>query len=189
VEREVLAGIVTPPETRALLEEAVSPARFPQVAALVRNGIYFGDPPAGNAVPDAAGAVSAASPAAMPSGNASAPAGATAPAGGVAASGGADPSAAADELLRFSIQVLVAGLAATLSEMPPPSPADAAPPATPPTPQQTYEAAELALREHIALRKRTQHRVRDLERQEAALYKARDRAKEFAKAHAKQSRP
>ncbi|MBK0419359.1 TetR/AcrR family transcriptional regulator C-terminal domain-containing protein [Leucobacter sp. CSA1] len=149
VEREVLAGAITPAETRALIEEAVTPAQFPQVAALVRTGVYFGDPPAGETA--------------------------------------RDRRSDADEMLDFSTQVLVAGLSAILSEMPE-TPAEAESRGREPTPREAYEAAETELREHVELRKRTQRRVRELEREEAALAKARDRAKEFAKADARRAR-
>lgn len=43
VEREVLSGAEVSPETRALIEEAVTPGRFPDAAELVRSGAYFGD--------------------------------------------------------------------------------------------------------------------------------------------------
>lgn len=45
VEREVLAGVGVSPETRALIEEAVSLAEFPDAAPLIRDGSYFGDMP------------------------------------------------------------------------------------------------------------------------------------------------
>ncbi|RGE23673.1 TetR/AcrR family transcriptional regulator [Leucobacter sp. wl10] len=157
VEREVLAGAATPPGTRALIEEAVTPAQFPQVAALVRSGVYFGDPASDAGSPGAGSAAAA------------------------------DPVDDADEMLEFATQVLVSGLSAILSQMPE-APDAAAPPAPDPTPPEAYEAAEAELREHIELRKRTQRRVRELEREETALVRARDRAKEFAKAYAKRSR-
>jgi hypothetical protein len=106
---------------------------------------------------------------------------AAAPAG---EAGGVD---AAEEMLAFGTQVLIAGLSAIVAELPPPPPEGQQPPPDP-TPQQTYEAAEAALRDGVDLRKRAQQRVRGLEREEAALRKARDRAKEYAKAWAKQSR-
>ncbi|WP_449283685.1 TetR/AcrR family transcriptional regulator [Leucobacter sp.] len=158
VEREVLAGEVTPPETRALIEEAVTPAQFPQVAALVRSGVYFGEPVAG----EGAGSVRDGAP-------------------------DPDPLDDADEMLGFATQVLVAGLSAILGELPA-APTASAAPAAELTPPEAAEAAEARLREHVELRKRTQRRVRELEREEAALVKARDRAREFAKAYAKQAR-
>ncbi|MFC6234786.1 TetR/AcrR family transcriptional regulator, partial [Leucobacter soli] len=43
IEREVLAGMIIGPETRALLAEAVVPARFPDVGPLIANGVYLQD--------------------------------------------------------------------------------------------------------------------------------------------------
>ncbi|WP_433675886.1 TetR/AcrR family transcriptional regulator [Microbacterium gorillae] len=48
VEREVLHGDPVPPETRALLVEAATAARFPDAVAFVRSGVYFGDPEPGD---------------------------------------------------------------------------------------------------------------------------------------------
>lgn len=151
VEREVLAGVDTNAATRALIEEAVTPALFPHVAPLVRSGAYFGDDPSGNPAPPSSETV----------------------------------QEEADAILGFATDVLLAGLETTLAGMP-----EAASPAPPPelSPQEGYEAAEAELRAHVELRKRTQQRVRELERQEAALHKARDRAKELAKAHARHLR-
>lgn len=156
VEREVLAGMEVGAETRALIEEAVAAAEYPVVAALVREGIYFGDGPG-----DAADAAAVR----------------TAP---------ESAEAEADAILEFGAQVLIEGLEAVLAaapeqEEPPAAPASSAPL----DPQQAYEQSEAALRAHKELRKRTQQRVRELEREEAALVKARDRAKELAKAHAR----
>ncbi len=144
VEREVLAGTTIGPETRSLLEEAVTPARFPDVAPLISDGVYLGGDGAET-----------------------------------------DPTTDdAEEILSFAAEVLAAGLSQVFETLP-----DRAEPlsarAQPLSPQQAYEAAEGELRAHVALRKQTQQRVRELERQEAALHRARDRAKELAKAHAK----
>jgi AcrR family transcriptional regulator len=147
VEREVLAGIDVGPETRALIEEAVSLSAFPDVAALVKNGEYFGDEPAGStSVP-------------------------------------LDPEAEADAILEFAVQVLIAGLESTLEDIPLSHTSAPTPP--PSTPQEAYEASEARLRQHKELRKQAQQRLREMEREEATLQKARDRAKELAKAHAK----
>lgn len=146
VEREVLAGREPGEETRTLIEEAVTPERFPDIAPLVRSGAYFGD-----------------------GGQGSAP---------------LSPEDDIEAILEFATAVLLAGLETTLTAMPQPDPE----PLPELTPHQAAEAAESQLREHIELRKRAQRRVRELERQEAALHKARDRAKELAKAHAKQLR-
>lgn len=143
VEREILTGEPTSAATRALIEEAVLPGDFPDAAALVRNGAYFGD-------------------------------------------GMAETSSAAEEseqALAFASEVLLAGLDVILQ----PSEAPASEPATL-TPQESYQVAEADLQARIALRKRTQRRVQELEREEAALRKVRDRAKELAKQHAKQQR-
>ena len=152
VEREVLAGSATGPETRALIEEAVRAAGLPEIARLVRSGVYFGDATSESAAPP----------------------------------DGSDAEAAeaeADAILEFAAQVLLAGLDTTLSELPESSPAEESHARL--TPQEAYEDAEARLRAHRDLRKRTQQRVRELEREEAALQKTRDRAKELAKAHAK----
>ncbi len=156
VEREVLAGGAMNAATRALMEEAVTPALFPQVAPLVRSGAYFGDGP---------------------------PDGSTPPSTEAARRDAAREDA--DAILAFGTEVLVAGLEASLAEMPDPPGAAPAPELSP---QEEYEAAEAALHAHIDLRKRTQQRLRELERQEAALHKTRDRAKELAKAHARHLR-
>lgn len=150
VEREVLAGIEVGAETRALIEEAVTASEFPAVAALVREGVYFGDAPDGAE-------------------------------SGRSATESAE--ADADAILEFGAQVLLAGLETVLSATP--EPGEPAPLPTPLDPQQAYEASEAALRSHKELRKRAQQRVRELEREEAALVKTRDRAKELAKAHAR----
>lgn len=47
VEREVLHGEPVPAETRALLVEAATAARFPDAVSFVRSGVYFGDPEPG----------------------------------------------------------------------------------------------------------------------------------------------
>lgn len=154
VEREVLADIGVGSETRALIEEAVNTANLSEVALLVRNGAYFGDPPPGT---DSA-------------------------AGGA----GADSAEAeADEILEFATQVLLSGLSETLASLPSDTGVEAGDPQVPPTPQEAYEQAEARLLVHKDLRKRTQQRIRELEREEAGLQKARDRAKELAKAHAR----
>ncbi len=158
VEREVLEGSEPSAETRSLIEEAVSPARFPDVAPLVRNGVYFGS--------------------AQPSD------GTDLDTSDAAVPGGAQEEV--DEILDFATEILLAGLDSALGQTPVEPATDA--PATPPTPQEAYEAAEAELRAHVELRKRTQQRVRELEREEAALHRVRDRAKEFAKAHAKHVR-
>ena len=171
VEREVLAGSELNAATRALIEEAVTPALFPHVAPLVRNGAYFGDDPAGGATGSGASA------------------GAAGAADATAASTSSSPEAVreeADAILSFATDVLLAGLEAALAGMP--EHAEPLPPAPELSPQEIYEAAEAELRAHVELRKRTQQRVRELERQEAALHKARDRAKELAKAHARHLR-
>lgn len=158
VEREVLAGGVIGSETRALIREAVTLSRFPEVGLLVASGVYFGWDEVADSETGAAADVAAA----------------------------AAEAAAADAgaILDFSSEVLLAGLAQFFEGAQDPSGtfSEEAPALSP---QQAYEAAEGQLRAHIALRKRTQQRVRELEREEAALHRARDRAKEFAKAHAK----
>ncbi|WP_053383622.1 TetR/AcrR family transcriptional regulator [Leucobacter celer] len=158
VEREVLAGSEMNAATRALIEEAVTPALFPHVAPLVRNGSYFGDDPSGGGAGPARPSVPSAEPV----------------------------QEDADAILEFSTDVLLTGLEATLAGMP--EQPEGAPPVPELSPQEIYEAAEAELRAHVELRKRTQQRVRELERQEAALHKARDRAKELAKAHARHLR-
>ena len=153
VEREVLAGDAPSPATRALIEEAVSPARFPDAAPLVRGGAYFGDPPNGAAAP--------------------------------ADDAPPEPQEEADRSLDFAAAVLLAGLEEALRHEPDPGgPVGSAPR----TPQEDLEAADAELRAHVALRKRTQQRVHELERREAELVRARDRAKELAKAHARAAR-
>ncbi len=143
VEREVLAGGEISPETRALVEEAVTPGRFPDVALLVRSGAYFGDTESGALAED-------------------------------------DTALIFD----FALGVLLDGLEATFSSAQAPAPA----PAVELTPAEALERAEAELRAGIELRKQTQRRVRDAERAEAELRRTRDRAKEAAKAHAKQLR-
>ncbi len=94
-----------------------------------------------------------------------------------------DTEAEADAILEFAVQVLIAGLDSTLEHMPP------APASTrtvqPATPQEAYDEAEARLQRHKNLRKQAQQQLREMEREEAGLQKARDRAKELAKAHAK----
>ncbi|WP_416447245.1 TetR/AcrR family transcriptional regulator [Leucobacter sp. HNU] len=143
VEREVLAGGEISPETRALVEEAVTPGRFPDVALLVRSGTYFGDADAGAFAEDDTALI-----------------------------------------FEFALGVLLDGLESTFSgaQTPPPAPAvDLSPP-------EALERAEAELRAGIELRKQAQRRVREAERAEAELRRTRDRAKEAAKAHAKQLR-
>ena len=153
VEREVLAGGEAGTETRTLLEEAVTPERFPDVAPLVREGAYFGDTPA-----------EARFTATRPS-----------------------PEDDVESILDFATEVLLAGFDTVFAETADrdPDPAAAVRAAEPVSPQRAYEIAEARLREHVELRKLTQQRVRELEREESALRKARDRAKELAKTHAK----
>ena len=129
----------------ALLEEAVTSARFPHVAPLIAGGAYLGE----------------------------------------------DGETASDDdteqILAFATEVLTSGLAQVFEhagELEDAPRASASEPASR-SPQQAYEAAEAELRAHVALRKQTQQRVRELERQEAVLHRARDRAKELAKAHAR----
>lgn len=143
VEREVLAGGEVSSETRALIEEAVTPGRFPDVALLVRSGAYFGDTASGELVED-------------------------------------DTALIFD----FAVGVLLDGLEATFSGAQAPAPARA--PEL--TPAEALERAETELQAGIELRKRAHRRARDLERAEAELRRLRDRAKEAAKAHAKQLR-
>ncbi len=143
VEREVLAGGEISPETRALVEEAVTPGRFPDVALLVHSGTYFGDADAGAFAEDDTALI-----------------------------------------FEFALGVLLDGLESTFSgaQTPPPAPAvDLSPP-------EALERAEAELRAGIELRKQAQRRVREAERAEAELRRTRDRAKEAAKAHAKQLR-
>ncbi|RKQ85778.1 TetR family transcriptional regulator [Mycolicibacterium mucogenicum 261Sha1.1M5] len=144
VEREVLAGAVMTDATRALIEEAVTASDFPNAAAFVRSGSYFGDHP-----------------------------------NRIEQTGEKDIEA----ILGFTTEVMLAGLADMLEHAPTPE----TPPVTaaPPTPPEALVAAESALTAHVELRKATQQRLRELEREESALVKARDRAKELAKAHAK----
>lgn len=52
VEREVLASVEPGPETRALIDEAVTVTRFPDLAPLVRNGVYFGENPTAQESPE-----------------------------------------------------------------------------------------------------------------------------------------
>lgn len=95
-----------------------------------------------------------------------------------------DPAVAVTEanaILDFGAQVLLAGLDVVIEQMPPESD-EVAPPLDP---VEQLEAAEAELVRHRELRKQAQRRVQQLEREEAALQKARDRAKELAKAHAK----
>lgn len=143
VEREVLAGGEISAETRALVEEAVTPGRFPDAALLVRSGAYFGDAESGELAED-------------------------------------DTALIFD----FALGVLLDGLEATFSNAQAPVPA----PAVDLIPAEALERAEAELRAGIELRKQAHRRVRDLERAEAELRRLRDRAKEAAKAHAKQLR-
>jgi hypothetical protein len=106
----------------------------------------------------------------------------TDPAAEGAGAGGAE--AEADAILEFATQVLLSGLSETLASLPQDTAAEARA-QVPPTPQEAYERAEASLHAHKDLRKRTQQRIRELEREEAGLQKARDRAKELAKAHAR----
>ncbi|GAA1315016.1 TetR/AcrR family transcriptional regulator [Leucobacter albus] len=156
VEREVLAGAAMNDATRALIEEAVTVAEFPNVAAFVRSGSYFGDHPG-----DHAGGRPGGPP-------------------GAAEQGGEKDI---EGILSFTTEVVLAGLAEIVEHAPGPEPA--ATTATQLAPPDALAAAEGALAAHIELRKATQQRLRDLERQESGLVKARDRAKELAKAHSK----
>lgn len=165
VEREILSGDEVPPATRALIEEAITPARFPDAARLVRNGAYFGDPVA-DAGADASPGDDSDSEAR-----------------------GADAGSDAEVILDFAAGVLLTGLDAAFASR---AEADTKPasPFTDPesalSPREAYEMAEAALQERTELRKRMQRRVRDLEREENALRRERDRTKELAKAHARE---
>lgn len=131
--------------TRAVVREAATPGRFPDLAPLVASGTYLFEVPEGMPI-------------------------------------AVDP---AQDDLALGLAIWLEGVAATFERgegrevAPPHPPADAA---------EALERAEAELRAGIALRKQAQLRVRELERREQALRKARDTAKEAAKAAQRASR-
>lgn len=126
-----------PPGTRAALLQVATPDRFPDLAPLVANGAYLGEPEADH--------------------------------------GPQDP----DMDMHFGLEIYLDGVAAlaerdgTRASAPPPLPAD---------PQQRYQAAERAYQQAVAVRKATERRVKELYAEESQAQRARDDAKEVAKA-------
>jgi AcrR family transcriptional regulator len=130
--------------TRAIVREAATTGRFPDLAPLVESGAYLGELPDGMPAPE-------------------------------------DP---AHEELALGLAIWLEGVAATFER----GDGHAEPTAAPADPAEALERAEAELRAATALRKQTQLRVRELERREQALRKARDAAKEAAKAAERASR-
>jgi len=121
--------------TRAALTQVVTPGRFPDLAPMMENGAYLGEPTAAT-VEDL------------------------------------------DYDMNFGLETYLDGVAA-LAER---SDLEAAPTPVPTDPQERWQAAEFAYQQAVAIRKATERRVKQLSSEESRLQRARDDAKEVAKA-------